>query len=104
MSRAAAQPDTRDPYNSIMSDKLIPLTGAHLETLSADSRLSVLVDGAPAELFVQNSGWSDKIVLRFAESHSEFGNEFQTKYFEISKPGVVSWGHDGREFAITVVS
>ena len=85
-----------------MSDKSIPVTIEHLSALAEDERLAVLVDGVPAEMFVADTGFSDKVVLQFAEPHSEFGPEFATKYYEISEPGVLSWGHDGRTFLVTI--
>ena len=53
-------------------------------------------------MFIADAGFSDKVVLQFAEPHSEFGPEFATKYYEISEPGVLSWGHDGRTFSVTI--
>ena len=79
-----------------------PITQDDFNTATESKPLSVLVDGAPAKLFTSDSGWSDKVVLLFAEPHDEFGSDFQTKYYEISTPGTLTWGHDGRSFSITV--
>ena len=78
------------------------MTIEHLSALAEDERLAVLVDGVPAEMFVADTGFSDKVVLQFAEPHGEFGPEFASKYYEISEPGVMSWGHDGRTFSVTI--
>ena len=85
-----------------VSNKSTPVTVEHLSALAGHERLTVLVDGAPAEMFIADAGFSDKVVLQFAEPHSEFGPEFATKYYEISEPGVLSWGHDGRTFSVTI--
>jgi len=79
-----------------------PITLDDLSTATQSKPLSVLVDGAPAQMFVADFGLSDKVVLLFAEPHEEFGSEFQTKYFNISTPGTLTWGHEDRSFSISI--
>ena len=79
-----------------------PITHDDLNTATQSKPLSVLVDGAPAQMFVADFGLSDKVVLLFAEPHEEFGSEFQTKYYEISTPGTLTWGHENRNFSISI--
>ena len=85
-----------------MSYEPILITVDDLAGTSEERRLGVIVDGARAEMFIAQSRFSDKVVLRFAEPHGEFGDEFATKYYEILEPGVLSWGHDGRSFVVSI--
>ena len=67
----------------------------------------VLIDGEPAKAGVGSfGGYSTRIVLLFDPPHTEFGEEFATKYFmfEDDESGVMKWGHDGRSFLVEKIT
>lgn len=75
----------------------IPVIGVDDDEL----KLSVLVDGKPAKIFIGRRGFaSDKIVIDFDEPHPRFGTSFETKYFYMDEPGLLCWGFDGRAFRL----
>ena len=66
--------------------------------------LSVLIDGLNAKCVMGPFGtWSDRIVITFEKDHPEYGKELSTKHFEFLEPGVIGWGHDGKEINIKVL-
>ena len=61
----------------------------------------VLVDGIYGRASVGTlGGYSTRICIELDEEHPELGTYFVTKYFKITTPGEVSWGHDGKSFSI----
>ena len=51
---------------------------------------SVIVDGIRGEAAIGYFGtWSPRISILFEEKHPELGDEFMTKYYEITEPGVL---------------
>jgi hypothetical protein len=100
VTNRSSYPKATDQKATTMTNS--PITLDDLSTATQSKPLSVLVDGAPAQMFASDSGWSDRVVLLFAEPHEEFGSEFQTKYFEISTPGTLTWGHENRNFSISI--
>ena len=61
----------------------------------------VLVDRCKASCEIGFFGtWSERIKITFEDNHPEFGKEFFTKHFSFIKPGVISWGHEGKTIEI----
>jgi len=61
--------------------------------------LRVKANGEDAKIFISSReeipfGGDDKIVIIWDSPNLEFGESFTTKYYEISEPGVLQWGHD----------
>ena len=68
-------------------------------------QLLVSVDGHKAKCAMGPFGaYSTRINFSFENEHPELGKDFQTKYFKFKKPGVVSWGFDGKVFKVEVLS
>ena len=83
------------------STVLRPLLPHHLQELPAGQRLEVTCDGYPAQLFIDTStGWSARLVLLFESMHSDFGERFETKYFDLEGPGRIAWGHHGASLRV----
>ena len=62
--------------------------------------IDVLVDGHEATIEIYECTWSDRVRINFKKSHPRWENQFQTKYYNFKKPGVMSWGHDDEEMKI----
>ena len=64
--------------------------------------LPVIVDGLPGQIFYSGAPFqSDRVVILFDPPHPRWSHQFATKYFEFTAPGVLRWGHDLEEMAIT---
>lgn len=62
---------------------------------------AVLVDGIIGKACVGSLGtYSTRISITLEEEHPELGKEFITKYFIFKEPGLVSWGHEEKNFQI----
>ena len=61
----------------------------------------VVIDGIVGTAAVGSmGGYSTRLALTLETPHPDFGMEFRTKYFRFLEPGVVMWGHDGKQFNI----
>ena len=45
-------------------------------------------------------GYSTRLTLQLEAPHPDFGIDFGTKYFRFLEPGLVEWGHDGKQFTV----
>lgn len=61
----------------------------------------VVIDGILGTAAVGTlGGYSTRLAITLQTSHPELGTEFGTKYFRFLEPGVVMWGHEGKQFTI----
>ena len=61
----------------------------------------VLIDGIEGTAAVgAMGGYSTRLVLQLENPHPDFGVDFGTKYFHFLEPGLVEWGHDGKQFTV----
>ena len=68
-------------------------------------QLLVSVDGYKAKCSMGTfGGYTTRINFSFEDEHPEFGKDFQTKYFKFVKPGVISWGFNGKTLNVEVLS
>lgn len=67
--------------------------------------LRIKANGEDAKIFISTRedvdfNGDDKIVIVWDSPNVEFGESLSTKYYEISEPGVLQWGHDGKVILI----
>lgn len=61
----------------------------------------VVIDGILGTAAVGSlGGYSTRIAITLETPHPDLGTEFGTKSFQFLQPGVVMWGHDGKQFTI----
>ena len=62
-----------------------------LEGFADDKRAKIFISKTNDDFY----GPKEKIVIIWDQPHSEFGEDFMTKYFLMNKPGILKWGHEG---------
>lgn len=61
----------------------------------------VLIDGIEGTAAVGSmGGYSTRLAIQLEAPHPDFGIDFSTKYFRFLEPGIVEWGHDGKQFTV----
>lgn len=78
----------------------IPVISVSTQDNFLELALRIKANGENAKIFISSREniplvGDDKIVIVWEIPNKEFGESFTTKYFEISEPGVLQWGHDG---------
>ena len=89
--------------NKPLTSKQIPVihvTSFDTQVDPVEVGLPVSVDGRKAHIYehILNDGFyqREKIVIQFAEKHPKWKDgRFQTHYYEMNKPGKLSWGYEG---------
>lgn len=84
-----------------ISLNMIPEITADNQESILDLALKVRANGEPARIFVskrEHLGFSgdDKIVIVWDSPNSDYGESFTTKYFQMEKPGILTWGEAGQ--------
>ena len=106
-------------FNSVINDTIqkkpmkpidlneIPVVDSKLSRKDILKRaLQGFADDKSAKIYISKTndnfyGPKEKIVIIWEQPHSEFGEDFTTKYFIMNKPGVLEWGHDGGTILIS---
>jgi hypothetical protein len=96
-----------------MEKETIPATEESLQLEVDDHRMNapnparlsafhpVLVDGIEGTAAVgAMGGYSTRLVFQLETPHPDFGVDFGTKHFRFLEPGLVEWGHDGKQFTL----
>ena len=96
-----------------MEKETIPATEENLQLEVDDHRMNtthpsrlsaihtVLLDGIEGTAAVgAMGGYSTRLVFQLETPHPDFGVDFGTKHFLFLGPGLVEWGHDGKQFTM----
>jgi hypothetical protein len=60
--------------------------------------MRVIIDNIYANIDINYFGtFSQRILIRFDETHPLYGNEFMTKYFTFKNKNTIIWGYDNKE-------
>lgn len=65
-----------------------------------EKALQVFADGEKAKIFISapdnDWGFDEKICIIWEKPHKVYEQSFTTKYFDLTTPGKLTWGHDSK--------
>lgn len=60
--------------------------------------MRVIIDNIYANIDIDYFGtFSERILIKFDETHPLYGDEFMTKYFTFKNKNTIIWGYDNKE-------
>ncbi len=66
--------------------------------------MRVIIDNIYANIDINYFGtFSERILIRFDETHPLYGNELMTKYFTFKNKNTIIWGYDNKELQWQII-
>jgi hypothetical protein len=66
--------------------------------------MRVIINNIYANIEINYFGtFSERILIRFDETHPLYGNEFMTKYFTFKNKNTIIWGYDNKELQWQII-